>query len=118
MDKENEKRLPHPPESYEHEMLNVLLRVCASLYQHLNIDELILHIIGLIKEMMNIEAVSVLLHDEETDEFVFRWVEDERLTPETKLSASRFPSNKGIAGSVQRTRPLNEPEADQILTRA
>jgi len=100
MDKENEKRLPHLPDSYENEMLNVLLKVSALLYQHLNIDELILHIIGLIKEMMNIEAVSVLLHDEETDEFVFRWVEDERLTPETKLSASRFPSNKGIAGSV------------------
>jgi len=100
MDKNSEKSPAHPHTAYENEMLNVLLKVSSSLYQYLNIDELILHIIGLIKEMMEVEAASVILHDEKTDEFVFRWVEDERLTAETRLNAGRFPSSQGIAGSV------------------
>ena len=100
MDKKSENSPPDPHNAYENEMLSFLLKVSGSLYQYLNIDELILHIIGLIKEMMAVEAASVILYDEKTDEFVFRWVEDERLSADTKLSASRFPSSEGIAGSV------------------
>ena len=85
---------------YENKMLRVLLNVSQSLYQFLNIDDLIVHIIHLIKEMMAVEAVSVMLHDDSNDEFVFRWAEDERLTPETKLKTFRFPSDQGIAGRV------------------
>jgi Nif-specific regulatory protein len=100
MGMKSENGIPYPPESRENEKLQFMLKVSASLYQYLDIDELILHIIGLIKEMMDIEAVSVILHDEKSDEFIFRWVEDERLNAETKLSASRFPRDRGIAGSV------------------
>ena len=39
------------------EMLNLLLEVSQSLYQYLNIDDLILHIIRLIRELMDAEAV-------------------------------------------------------------
>ena len=85
---------------YENGMLRVLLEVSQSLYQHLRIDDLILHIIRQVKNMMAVEAVSVILHDEKKDEFVFRWVDDERLTAETRLNAYRFPSHQGIAGSV------------------
>jgi len=88
------------PTNYEKDLLRVLLEVSQSLYQYLNIDDLILYIIRLVKRIMAVEAVSIILHDEKTDEFVFRWVEDERLTTATRLNAYRFPSNQGIAGSV------------------
>ena len=86
--------------SYENERLGVLLNVAQSLYQFINIDDLIPHIIGLIRELMDAEAVSVILHDEKKDEFVFRWVEDERLREKSELSEFRFPINQGIAGRV------------------
>lgn len=87
-------------EAYQSEMLHVLLEVSQSLCQHLNIDDLILHIIRQVKGMMAVEAASIILHDEKKDEFVFRWVEDERLNPDTELKSYRFASREGIAGSV------------------
>ena len=73
--------------------------ITQSLYQHLNIDDLILHVIKKIKEVMQVEAVSVLLHDEEKNEFAFCWSSD---TPERqdKLDEIRFSADQGIAGSV------------------
>ena len=84
----------------EREMLDVLLNVSQSLYQHLDIDNLIVHIVGLMKRLMNAEAVSVILHDDYEDEFIFRWLEDERLGDTPNLREFRFPTNQGIAGSV------------------
>lgn len=86
--------------SYEHEMLRILLDVSRSLYQHINIDDMILNIIRLIKKLMSVEAVSVILHDEKKNEFLFRWAEDERRGAKSKLSEIRFPVDQGIAGSV------------------
>jgi Nif-specific regulatory protein len=86
--------------SHENEMLNLLLEVSQSLYQYLDIDDLIQHIIRLIRKLMDAEAVSVILHDEKKDEFVFRWLQDERTAAETRLKAMRFPIDQGIAGSV------------------
>ena len=84
----------------ESEMLDVLLNVSQSLYQHMDIDNLIVHIVGLIKRLLNAEAVSVILHDAYEDEFIFRWLEDERLGDAPNLKEFRFPTNQGIAGSV------------------
>ena len=88
------------PLSYENEMLRILLDISQSLYQYLNIDDVILHIIRLIKELMKAEAVSVILHDEKKDEFLFRWAEDERSRAKSKLQELRFPIDQGIAGRV------------------
>ena len=82
------------------EMLDVLLNVSQSLYQHMDIENVIVHIVGLIKRLLNAEAVSVILHDDTEDEFIFRWLEDERLGGEPELKEIRFPTNQGIAGSV------------------
>jgi Nif-specific regulatory protein len=100
MDQESGPIISDQKSGLEDGMLSLLLDVSRSLYQYINIDDLILHIIGLIKGIMAVEAVSVILHDERNDEFVFRWVEDERLTAETRLNAYRFASSRGIAGSV------------------
>ena len=86
--------------SYEKKMLQILLDISQSLYQYLNIDDVILHIIRLIKDLMKAEAVSVILHDEKKDEFMFRWAEDERDRAKSKLRELRFPTDQGIAGRV------------------
>ena len=83
----------------ETQELASLWDITQSLYQYLRIDDLILHIIERIKQVMHGEAVSVLLHDDKKDEFAFCWSSD---TPERKdkLDEIRFSADQGIAGSV------------------
>ena len=84
------------------EEVSFFLDVSQSLHQFLNINDLILHIIGRIQETIYAEAVSVILHDEENSEFVFCWSSDQPDRTE-KLHKIRFPSDQGIAGSVFRS---------------
>lgn len=84
----------------EAQELRALWDISQSLYQYLNIDDLILHIIKRTKELMDAEGGSVILHDEETDEFVFCWAEIEPSESVTKLAETRFPVHQGIAGRV------------------
>lgn len=85
--------------SREHQELKYLWDISQSLYQYLNVDDLILHIIKQITNVMYAEATSVILHDEGKDELVFCWSSDipERLD---KLEEIRIPADHGIAGSV------------------
>jgi transcriptional regulator with GAF, ATPase, and Fis domain len=89
----------HPLLSREHQELKSLWDITQSLYQYLNVDDLIRHIIRQITEVMHVEAVSVILYDEGKDELVFCWSSDipERLD---KLEEIRIPPDHGIAGSV------------------
>ena len=85
--------------SREHQELKSLWDITQSLHQYLNVDDLLLHIIRQITDVMYAEAVSVILHDEAKDELVFCWSSDipERLD---KLEEIRIPADYGIAGSV------------------
>jgi Nif-specific regulatory protein len=85
-----------------HRELKYLFDISQSLHHYLNIEDLILHIIGRVTEVLSAEAVSVILHDEAEDELVFCWSSD---TPERKekLQEIRFPADHGIAGSVFRS---------------
>ena len=85
--------------SRENQELKYLWDISQSLYQYLNVDDLILHIIKQITNVMYAEATSVILHDEGKDELVFCWSSDipERLD---KLEEIRIPADHGIAGSV------------------
>jgi Nif-specific regulatory protein len=85
--------------SREHQELKYLWDISQSLYQYLNVDDLILHIIKQITNVMYAEAASVILLDEGKDELVFCWSSDipERLD---KLEEIRIPADHGIAGSV------------------
>jgi signal transduction protein with GAF and PtsI domain len=85
--------------SREHQELKSLWDITQSLYQYLNVDDLIRHIVGQITDVMGAEAVSVILYDEGKDELVFCWSSDipERLD---KLEEIRIPPDHGIAGSV------------------
>ena len=93
--KENNGGLTH-----ETNVMKTLWHISQSLYQYIEIDDLILHIIKQMKEVMEAEGVSVILHDEERDEFVFCWAESDPDGLATKLKEIRFPLDKGIAGSV------------------
>jgi GAF domain-containing protein len=86
--------------SRETNVMKTLWHISQSLYQYIEIDDLILHIIKQMKEVMEAEGVSVILHDEEKNEFVFCWAESDPDGLVTKLKEMRFPVNKGIAGSV------------------
>jgi nitrate/nitrite-specific signal transduction histidine kinase len=63
----------NPPLSREHQELKSLWEISQSLYQYLNVDDLIRHIVRQITDVMRAEAVSVILYDEGKDELVFCW---------------------------------------------
>jgi Nif-specific regulatory protein len=86
--------------SNDQEKLTILWDISQSLYQYLNVDDLILYIIRRIREVMSAEGVSVILHHEAKDEFVFCWAEDEPSEVAERLEEVRFPVHHGIAGSV------------------
>jgi transcriptional regulator with GAF, ATPase, and Fis domain len=89
--------------SQQAEELRMLWDISQSLYQYLNIDDLILRIIERTREVMNVEGISVILHNPETDEFVFCWAEAEPPEFVSKLKEIRFPARSGIAGRVFRS---------------
>jgi len=100
MPSEIDKRSNASHPLHESEILEVLLDVSQSLYQYITIDALIVHIVNSIKGFLNVEAVSVILYDEKRDEFVFRWIDDERIGDASNLEEFRFPTDQGIAGRV------------------
>ena len=69
--KGKKKRGDDTEHSREHQELKYLWGISQSLYQYLNVDDLILHIIKKITEVMYAEATSVILHDEGKDQLVF-----------------------------------------------
>jgi Nif-specific regulatory protein len=77
-----------------------LWEIAQSLHQHLNIDQLILHIITKIKEEMSSEGVSVILYDEIEDRLIFSWAESDADGLALKLKQISLPTGEGIAGSV------------------
>ena len=85
--------------SRQYQELKSLWDLSQSLYRHLHVDDLIMQIINRIKEVMDVEAVTVILHDEAKNEFVFCWSSESPERAE-KLKEIRFPADYGIAGSV------------------
>ena len=93
-------------ESRAHRELKYLFDISQSLHHYLNIEDLILHIIGRVTEVMSVAAVSVILHDEAQDELVFCWSSD---APERKdkLQEIRFPADFGSDVGTRGHRPGN-----------
>ena len=98
--KRKAKKQSKTPVGFKAGVMKTLWDISQSLYQYLNIDDLILHIIKQMKEVMDAEGVSVILHDGPKNEFVFCWAESDPNGLVTKLKEIRFPADKGIAGSV------------------
>ena len=93
---QNEKGMVRDSRSDE---LKTLLDISVSLYQYRNLDDLIMYIIDRITTVMHTEAISVILHDEEKNEFIFCWSTDIAERRE-QLKEIRFSTEQGIAGSV------------------
>jgi transcriptional regulator with GAF, ATPase, and Fis domain len=96
--KENDKRSRLP--ANESDKLKVLWDISHSLHQYINVDGLILHIIRLVKELIDAEGVAVMVAHSATDELVFTWADNEPPGVAGKLKEVRFPAKRGIAGSV------------------
>ena len=96
-----QKNQDSPIFSRESDELKTLLEISHSLHEYRQLDDLITYIISRVMEVMLVEAVSVILHDEEKNEFVFRW--STQIPQSEKLDEIRFPADQGIAGSVFKT---------------
>lgn len=90
----------NPAHDDESEKLKILWEVSQSLYQDMNIDRLIPRIVHMLQELIDVEGVSVILHDPSRSELVFSWASGESSRVSTKLKEFRFPADRGIAGRV------------------
>jgi adenylate cyclase len=89
-----------------HEKMAILLEVATGLAQTLDLDALIIRIVGRISEILDSERSTLFLLDEERGEL---W---SKVAQGAELTEIRFPKNLGLAGWVVETgEVLNIPEA-------
>ena len=88
-----------------------LFGIAKGLYRYRGLDERLNLVTREVQELMGVEGASVILLDEEKEEFYFREsVYDDHETGK-KMKEIRFPADKGVAGYVYRTgRPLIVPD--------
>ncbi len=94
------RRMDSPNRNLPYRLIYELGNAFAS---RLELDELIGLVVRKSREALDAEGVSVLLLDEERDEFYFPYFSD--LDPEVaqRLRQLHFPASKGVAGAVLRT---------------
>ena len=93
-------------------MLNLYQTVSSSLTYIGDLQELLTTIVNIVISELRCEESSVLLYDEETNEFEFFTVAGET---GTELMKKRFPADKGIAGRALRemkTQVVNDCKSD------
>jgi Nif-specific regulatory protein len=99
----NKENNRNPVQGSESGKLKILWEVSQSLYQDMNMDRLIPHIVHMLQELVDVEGASVILHDPSRSELVFSWASGESSRVSTKLKEFRFPADQGIAGRVLKT---------------
>lgn len=103
--------------SLDEKDFEVLYDVVMSIHTICDMDEMMRHIFSKIKELLNIQGVSVALHDSANSEFVFvRTVEDGSHDSPRVLPEMRFPDHLGIAGWVlreKRSAMVNNTQKDK-----
>ncbi len=82
--------------------LRVLHELGSAFAARLDLDELVTLVTTRCREALDVEGVSVLLHDVARDELYFPYVA-ERPDVASRLAEIRFPATVGIAGEVLRT---------------
>lgn len=80
--------------------LDAVFRITRALHTQTDLDEMLRETLHVTLDVVNASAGSILLHDEEADELVFRYVIGEKADV---LTGMRMPSSKGIAGEVFQT---------------
>ena len=91
-----------------------LFRISKSLHRFRTLDDRLAYITQQIRELLAVEGASVILLDEEKNEFFFR-VSDFGDEKTTRLWREvRFPADKGVAGKVHQTgKPIIVPDTSK-----
>ncbi len=90
-------------EKREARINQTLFRISGALHHYRSLDARLGFIATEVRNLMGVEGASVILLDEENDEFFFREsVYDDGQTGQ-KMKEIRFPVDKGVAGQVYRT---------------
>src|SRR5262245_29438594 len=82
------------------EQLELLYDVSRSLHALIEIDDLLLFVVGKTKELLSCAGCSVILLDETGRELYFPFVSPEDSAIAGRLKQLRMPADKGIAGAV------------------
>jgi PAS domain S-box-containing protein len=88
-----------------------LFRIANSLYQFRRLEDRLEFIIKEVQELLAVGGASVILLDEEKQEFYFPVANYEDAGTGSRMKEIRFPADKGVAGHVYRTgKPLIVPD--------
>ena len=91
-----------------------LFRIANSLYQFRRLEDRLEFIIKEVQELLAVRGASVILLDEEKQEFYFPVANYEDAGTGNRMKEIRFPADKGVAGHVYRTgKPLIVPDYPQ-----
>ncbi len=91
-----------------------LFRIANSLYQFRRLEDRLEFIIKEVQELLAVRGASVILLDEENQEFYFPVANYEDAVTGKRMKEIRFPTDKGVAGHVYQTRqPLIVPNYPQ-----
>jgi transcriptional regulator with GAF, ATPase, and Fis domain len=101
-------------ESFSGQELELLRDVSLSIQAFSDLNDLLRHILGKIKDAYGIEGASIALHDPGQNEFFFiRTVEEENSRDGGDAQQMRFPDHYGVAGWVFReNRPVIIPDVE------
>ncbi|MFZ0134245.1 MAG: PAS domain S-box protein [Desulfobacterales bacterium] len=88
-----------------------LFRITKAIPHYRDLDGLLAFITREIQDLLDIESASIILLDEDRQEFYFSAVHHDDSETGRKFREIRFPADKGVAGHVYKTgRPLIVPD--------
>ncbi len=91
-----------------------LLRISKALHKLRTLDERLKFVTQEIKQLVGAAGASVILLDEERQEFFFRVTAYDDQDTGKKIREIRFPASRGVAGEVYRTgQPLIVPDTSE-----
>ena len=91
-----------------------LFRISKALHKLRTLDERLKFITGEIKQLVGAAGASVILLDEEKQEFFFRVTAYDDHATGKRMREIRFPASKGVAGEVYKTgNPLIVPDTSK-----
>jgi PAS domain S-box-containing protein len=92
----------------------VLYQIAIALQRSRMLDERLEYIIQEVRNLIGAEGASVILIDENKNEFYFRAADYEDSITSKKMKEIRFPLGKGVAGSVYRSgKPVIVPDTSK-----
>ena len=91
-----------------------LFRIATALPRYRRLDDLLQFIIGEVRSLLSVKGASVILLDEEKQEFFIRVASYDDSTTGRRMREIRFPADRGVAGHVLRTgKPLIVPDTSK-----